>query len=124
VPRGSPREVGQLGAPTEPQLARWPRHKAVCVLLKARPSPPPPRLRNPGRFGTADRNSRRIMRWNLAVGLLAGAFLGPFAFLLFLVSGIVSKSEQRVPCPQCAETIKREAKICPRCQSQVASAHT
>jgi predicted amidophosphoribosyltransferase len=64
------------------------------------------------------------MRWNLAVGLLAGAFLGPFAFLLFLVSGIVSKSEQRVPCPQCAETIKREAKICPRCQSQVASAHT
>ncbi|TAM56779.1 MAG: hypothetical protein EPN53_00955 [Acidobacteria bacterium] len=52
-------------------------------------------------------------------GVIGGALLGPFAVLLFLVDGIVSKSEKRVKCPHCAEWIRPEAKVCPHCQRDI-----
>jgi predicted amidophosphoribosyltransferase len=51
------------------------------------------------------------------VGFLAGAILGPFAFLLFFVSGVTRKpaSEPTKVCGQCAEHVKAEAKVCRYC---------
>lgn len=48
-------------------------------------------------------------------GVLGGALLGPLAFLMFFVSGIVSANERGRKCPHCAEWIKAEAKVCKHC---------
>lgn len=55
---------------------------------------------------------------NIAVGILAGIILGPFAVLLFAVSGIFSSSES-MRCPFCAERIRPEAIVCPHCRKDL-----
>jgi predicted Kef-type K+ transport protein len=57
-----------------------------------------------------------VRGWSVLVGFLAGVILGPFAVLLFIVSGIASNGKT---CPQCAERIKENAKICRFCRSNV-----
>ena len=52
------------------------------------------------------------------IGLIVGAFLGPFAVLLALASG----RGHSIKCRFCRETIDRDASICPRCQSALAHA--
>jgi hypothetical protein len=52
--------------------------------------------------------------FNMAVGVLSGMFLGFFSPLMFFASS------GRRKCPKCAEFIKREAKVCPHCRSDVA----
>jgi hypothetical protein len=52
-------------------------------------------------------------------GLLGGLLLGPFAFLMFFVSGIASSSEQQRKCPYCAEWIRPEATVCKHCHKEV-----
>jgi hypothetical protein len=52
-------------------------------------------------------------------GLLGGILLGPFAFLMFFVSGIVSADEQLRKCPFCAEWIRPEATVCKHCHKEV-----
>ena len=47
-------------------------------------------------------------------GLIGGLLLGPFSILMFLISS----SKQK--CPHCAEWIKKEATVCPRCQRDLA----
>lgn len=48
---------------------------------------------------------------------LVGFFFGPLGVILALLS-----SGDRRPCPQCRESINREATICPRCHSAVTPA--
>src|SRR5690349_8364341 len=57
--------------------------------------------------------------FSTAGGVIGGLLLGPLAFLLFFVSGIVSSSEQQRKCPYCAEWIKPEATICKHCHKEV-----
>jgi hypothetical protein len=45
--------------------------------------------------------------------------LGPLAFLLFFVKGIVSSNEQQRKCPFCAEWIRPEATVCKHCHKNV-----
>ena len=54
-------------------------------------------------------------------GLVGGLVLGPFAFLMFFVSGIVSADEQLRKCPFCAEWIRPDAKFCKHCRKDVPS---
>ena len=54
-------------------------------------------------------------------GLLGGAFLGPFALLMFLVSGVTKEDANRKKCPHCAEWIKGEATICKHCHQPLAT---
>lgn len=51
--------------------------------------------------------------FSVAGGIIGGLLLGPLAFLMFFASG------GRQKCPQCAEWIKKEARICPHCKSDV-----
>lgn len=53
--------------------------------------------------------------FNLAGSALGGALLGPLAFLMFFMSGLVSRSEKRVKCPFCAEFVRPEALVCKHC---------
>jgi len=58
--------------------------------------------------------------WNAAIGFIAGAILGPFAVLLFAVSGVVrapkaAASEPTKVCGQCAEHVRADAKVCRFC---------
>lgn len=53
------------------------------------------------------------------VGALSGLLLGPLAFLMFFVRG-VTRSDRSRKCPQCAEWIKAEAKVCRHCRRDVA----
>lgn len=55
--------------------------------------------------------------WSPVAGVLGGALLGIFSPLLFFVSG-VSKNDRSKVCPQCAERVKAEAKVCRFCQHQ------
>ncbi len=58
--------------------------------------------------------------WSVAVGLLAGAALGLFSPLLFVVSGITSGDVgNRRKCPACAEWIAAEARKCKHCGESV-----
>jgi hypothetical protein len=52
-------------------------------------------------------------------GVIGGLLLGPLAFLLFFVSGIVSANEQQRKCPFCAEWIRPEATVCKHCHKDV-----
>ena len=53
--------------------------------------------------------------FNLAGAAIGGALLGPLAFLMFFMSGLVSRSEKQVKCPFCAEFIRPEAVVCKHC---------
>jgi len=58
--------------------------------------------------------------WNAVIGFIAGALLGPFSLLMFLVSGVVRapKAEYKPmqkKCGQCAEMVLAEAKVCRYC---------
>jgi hypothetical protein len=48
-----------------------------------------------------------------AAGVIGGMLLGPLAILMFLADG------GRRQCPQCAEWIQKQAKICPHCKSDL-----
>jgi hypothetical protein len=56
--------------------------------------------------------------FSVAAGILGGLLLGPLAFLMFFISG-VSKTDQNRKCPQCAEFVKADAKICKHCRSEL-----
>jgi hypothetical protein len=51
-------------------------------------------------------------------GVLGGLLLGPLAFLMFFISG-VSGSDRNRKCPNCAEFVKAEAKICKHCKTEL-----
>jgi hypothetical protein len=57
--------------------------------------------------------------FNLVGSAIGGILLGPLAFLMFFMSGLVSRSEQRVQCPFCAEFIRPEANVCKHCGKDV-----
>jgi hypothetical protein len=55
------------------------------------------------------------------LGAVAGAVLGLFAPLLFLVSGVATAGDlNRRKCPHCAEFIKPEANVCKHCGRDLA----
>jgi hypothetical protein len=56
--------------------------------------------------------------FSIVAGLLGGALLGPFALLMFAVSG-VSSGDKRRKCPSCAEFVKLEAKVCRHCGKDI-----
>jgi hypothetical protein len=56
--------------------------------------------------------------FNVVGAALGGALLGPLAFLMFFMSGLVS-SDKKKKCPFCAEFVKREAIVCPHCQRDI-----
>lgn len=56
--------------------------------------------------------------FSLAAGILGGLLLGPLAFLMYFISG-VSRSDQNRKCPQCAEFVKADAKICKHCRTEL-----
>lgn len=51
--------------------------------------------------------------FNVAGGAFAGALLGPFSLLMFLVP--VRKAPTKV-CPSCAEKVQAAAKVCRHCR--------
>jgi predicted amidophosphoribosyltransferase len=52
--------------------------------------------------------------------LAAGAFLGIFSPLLFVVSGVAMRGDlTSTKCPYCAERIKPEALVCKHCGREV-----
>lgn len=57
--------------------------------------------------------------YSAVAGTIAGALLGPLAFLPFFVSGIFSASEAQRKCPYCAEWIKPTAVVCKHCHRDV-----
>jgi hypothetical protein len=48
-------------------------------------------------------------------GVIGGLLLGPLAFLMFFVSGIDKSDANRRKCPNCAEWVKGDAKVCKHC---------
>jgi hypothetical protein len=56
-------------------------------------------------------------------GIIAGLLLGPFAFLMFLVSG-VSRSDANRECSHCAEFVKAETTICKHSRQPVIAVNT
>lgn len=50
-----------------------------------------------------------------AAGVIGGMLLGPLAILMFFASG------SRRKCPECAEWVKNEARLCPHCKSDIAT---
>lgn len=57
--------------------------------------------------------------FNVVGAALGGALLGPLAFLMFFMSGLVS-SDKKKKCPFCAEFVRQEAIVCPHCQREIA----
>ena len=50
------------------------------------------------------------------VGVVAGAFLGLLSPLLFGVTGVATRGDLATKrCSECAETVKKEAKVCKHC---------
>ena len=62
---------------------------------------------------------RRLAAQKRGVSTVGGLVLGPFTFLRFFVSGIVSANEQLRKCLFCAEWIRREATVCKHCHRDV-----
>lgn len=61
--------------------------------------------------------------FSTVMGVIGGLLLGPLAFLMFFMSGMVSSSEStNKKCPACAEWIKAEATICKHCHQPVTAA--
>jgi hypothetical protein len=60
----------------------------------------------------------------MAAGVLGGVILGPLAIFMFFVTG-VTRGDQAVKCPHCAEWVKAEAKVCKHCgrDLQVSASH-
>lgn len=58
-----------------------------------------------------------VRGWSVVAGVLAGILLGPFAVLLFVVSGVFTAGGRT--CPECAEQIKLNAKVCRFCRAKV-----
>lgn len=48
-------------------------------------------------------------------GFILALLLGPLGALIVLLSG----ASNRIKCPNCAEPIRKEAKICPHCKLPV-----
>jgi hypothetical protein len=62
-------------------------------------------------------------------GFFVGGLLGVLGVLILVLArpgpteiGRVARSRGLVPCPSCAEPIKREARVCRYCQRDIASA--
>lgn len=55
-------------------------------------------------------------KFNIALGAICGAWLGPFAVFLYLVKGNL------VNCPQCDKKISNKAKVCPYCTHSMTAA--
>jgi len=55
--------------------------------------------------------------FSIAGGIIGGLLLGPLAFLLFFMSGLVSHNDMNAnkKCPHCAEWVKADAKVCKYC---------
>lgn len=49
------------------------------------------------------------------LGFINGFLLGPIGVLFVMMQD----DENRIPCPKCAESIFKTAKICPHCQQEV-----
>jgi len=64
----------------------------------------------------------QVRGFNLLAGIVVGALLGPFAFLMFFASGVTREDASRVHCPHCDEKISPRATVCPHCQRDVARA--
>ncbi|MCA3004590.1 MAG: zinc ribbon domain-containing protein [Phycisphaerales bacterium] len=58
--------------------------------------------------------------WPVLYGVFGGMLLGIFAPLMYFVSGITRDDRTKV-CPQCAERIKPQAKVCRYCGERFAS---
>ena len=56
--------------------------------------------------------------FHVAAGVIGGLLLGPLAVLLFMVSGVDSKSDLRKKCPFCANWVKQEALVCQHCKRE------
>jgi phosphotransferase system glucose/maltose/N-acetylglucosamine-specific IIC component len=56
--------------------------------------------------------------FSVVAGVIGGLLLGPFAFLMYFVSG-VTRGDATRKCPYCAEWIKAEAKVCKHCRHEV-----
>lgn len=67
-------------------------------------------------FGLVGAMAASVRGWHPAMGFLAGALLGPFALLLFFVSGVTRKASAPMKvCSQCAEQVQPAAKVCRFC---------
>ncbi len=60
--------------------------------------------------------------FNIVAGLLAGALLGPFAIMMYGVSGDVHAQPNRVKCEHCDAWIPPDVHACPRCRHRIAAA--
>jgi len=58
--------------------------------------------------------------FSMAGGIIGGLLLGPFAFLMFFMSGITREDANRKKCPHCAEWVKGDAKVCKHCHRDLA----
>lgn len=54
--------------------------------------------------------------FNPIAGVLGGLLLGPFAILMYFVSGVGGGVATLVKCPHCAESVKAEAQVCRHCR--------
>lgn len=59
--------------------------------------------------------------FSMVAGVLGGLLLGPFAFLMFFVSGISAEDRNR-KCPYCAEFVKADASVCKHCHRDLPTA--
>jgi phosphotransferase system glucose/maltose/N-acetylglucosamine-specific IIC component len=58
----------------------------------------------------------QVKGFSMVTGVLGGMFFGVLSPLMFLISGTHRK------CPACAEQIKKEARLCPHCKTEVVNA--
>ena len=56
---------------------------------------------------------------NFGVWLIYGILLFPFAMIHSLLLGPTENASGKKKCPQCAEVINSEAKVCPNCGASI-----